>query len=575
VDDDVTSILYQDDSLVVTHKQDGAARTTTRRPAQASPGMRLEVDVAIGADGSSAGPMCGTTAGPTDYAFGAVNTGDEWMVGRMTDNVVSLVARGQLEGTDVTIDTPVRVAIECSMTDTGERLAMWVDGQLVADLSSEETHGPYDHVGVYADAATAGSAIRFDNATAFDAGPVPGLTTLGAGTEFFSDDFATDQGWFTTDDETTRIAVEDGALGITFKEGGNARWTGLRLAEASNVMRLDIDALLSADGGSAGPMCITTGETPDVAFGVVNTDGEWSVGRIILGSLRVIASGQLDGLDITTGTPVRMALECAVTDEGDRMAFWIDDQLVADVTSTEQHGPYEAVGAYADSLVSTTTRFDDAVVSIGDPAGPLATLGADTVWLEDSFDDPTAWSTGKVKQGRVEYGKGVLRIALRLPDASLWTWRSLEEAVPVVRAEGTLRPGDGTGEAGFLCGASDPAEPFYYGGLDTRGEAVVGISVDGVITELARAPLPAEVQPAAKHRVAVECAVTGPDADRVAVWVDGVLALDHLTTGSLFGFDRSAIYAIGGSRRFDVAFDDVVLSGGMAYRPSSTTPSTE
>jgi hypothetical protein len=233
------------------------------------------------------------------------------------------------------------------------------------------------------------------------------------------------------------------------------------------------------------------------------------------------------------------------------------------------------VGAYADSLVSATTRFDNAVVSIGEPAGPLASLGADTVWLEDSFDDRSAWSTGKVKQGRIEYGKGVLRIALRLPDSSLWTWQGLDEAVPVVRAEGVLRTGEGTGEAGFLCGVDDPAEPFYYGGLTTTGEAVVGISVDGVITELARAPLPADVQPAARHRVAVECAVTGPDADRIAVWVDGILALDHFTTGSLFSFDRSAVYAIGDSKRFDVAFDDVVLSGGLAYAPGSAPATME
>ena len=468
------------------------------------------------------------------------------------------------------IDMPVRVAIECAMTETGERLAMWVDGQLVADTSSAEVHGPYDHVGVYADATTAGSVIRFDDATAFDAGPVPGLTTLGASDESLVDDFTSSLGWFSVDDETARIAVEDGGLAITMKEGGNARWTGLRLAEASDQMRLDLDVVLGADGANAGPMCITAGDTPDVAFGVVNSAGEWSVGRVILGSIRVIARGQLADEDITVGTPVRLALECAVTDEGDRMAFWIGDQLVADVTSTQQHGPYEAVGAYANSLVSTTTRFDDAVVRSGAPAGPLASLGADTIWLEDSFDDRSAWSTGKVKQGRVEYGKGVLRIALRLPDASLWTWQGLDETVPVVRAEGVLRTGEGTGEAGFLCGLDDPAEPFYFGGLSTKGEAVVGISVDGVLTELARAPLPAEVQPAARHRVAVECAVTGPDADRVAVWVDGILALDHFTTtGSLFSFDRSAVYAIGDTNRFDVAFDDVVLSGGLAYAPSS------
>ena len=537
--------------------------------------MRLDVDVAIGADGSSAGPMCGTTVAPTDYAFGAVNTGDQWILGRLRDNVVSVIASGALEGTDVTIDTPVRVAIECAMTDTGERLAMWVDGQLVADLSSDETHGPYDHVGVYADATTAGSAIRFDDATAFDAGPVPGLTSLGADTEIFADDFSAPLGWFTTDDETTRIAVEDGALGVTIKAGGNARWTGLRLPEASNQMRLDIDVLLGADGANAGPMCLTTGETPDVAFGVVNADGEWSVGRIILGSPRVIARGQLEDVDIDGGTPVGMALECAITDEGDRMAFWVDDQLVADVTSTTQHGPYEAVGAYADSMASTAVLFDDAVVSIGDPAGSLASLGADTVWLEDTFDDPTVWATGKATEGRVEYGNGVLRIVLRLPDRYLWTWQSLPEAVPVLRAEGTLRPGKRAGEAGFLCGLSGPVEAFYYAGIDTSGETVVGISVDGVITELARAALPAEVASAARHRVAVECAVTGPDADRVVVWVDGVPVLDHFTSGSLFGFDRAAVYAAGTGKRFDVAFDDVVLSGGLAYQPSSAPPTTE
>jgi hypothetical protein len=226
-------------------------------------------------------------------------------------------------------------------------------------------------------------------------------------------------------------------------------------------------------------------------------------------------------------------------------------------------------------MASTAVLFDDAVVRIGDPVGPLASLGADTIWLEDSFDDPSGWATGKTREGRIQYGNDVLRIVLRLPDRYLWTWQSLPEAVPVLRAEGTLRPGHGSGEAGFLCGPSGPVEAFYYGGLDSGGEAVVGISVDGVITELARAALPADVPAAARHRVAVECAVTGTDADRVVVWVDGVPVLDHFTTGSLFGFDRAAVYAAGTGRRFDVAFDDVVLSSGLAYEPSSSPPTTE
>ena len=195
-------------------------------------------------------------------------------------------------------------------------------------------------------------------------------------------------------------------------------------------------------------------------------------------------------------------------------------------------------------------------------------------WRTPSTTRP-AGSRERPREGRIEYGKGVLRIVLRQPDRYLWTWQSLPEPVPVLRAEGTVRPGKGSGEAGFLCGLSGPVEAFYYGGLDTGGEAVVGISVDGVITELARAALPAEVSSAARHRVAVECAVTGPDADRVVVWVDGVPVLDHFTTGSLFGFDRAAVYAAGAGKRFDATFDDVVLSSGLAYAPSSAPPTTE
>ena len=147
--------------------------------------------------------------------------------------------------------------------------------------------------------------------------------------------------------------------------------------------------------------------------------------------------------------------------------------------------------------------------------------------------------------------------------------------MPVVRAEGTLRPGEGPERPASCAVSPAPWKPFYYGGLDTRGEAVVGISVDGVITELARAALPAEVASAARHRVAVECAVTGPDADRVVVWVDGIPVLDHFTTRIAVRVRPCGGLRGGDGKRFDVAFDDVVLSGGLAYAPSSAPPTTE
>jgi hypothetical protein len=321
-------------------------------------------------------------------------------------------------------------------------------------------------------------------------------------------------------------------------------------------------------------MCLTADTTPDTAFAVVKADGEWAVGRMIFGSSRIIARGKSDDLGIIPGVPARMALECALTEEGDRMAFWIDGQLIADVTSTQQHGPYASVGAYADAAVpGSAIRFDDAVVLTGDPT-VLTGLGADTLVLEDPFDDTSIWSTGRTSQGRVAYGKGALRLVLRKP-GSISTWLTLAEATPVLRTEGKLALVKGRGSSGFLCGMSGDDTAFYYASLDTAGEVAIGFSIPEVTTELLRVPLPPEIPPAKSQRLAVECAVTGPDADRVTVWVDGVLVADHFTVGSLGSFGSAAIFAESQSRRFEASMDDVAISTGAAYDPTSSPPGAE
>jgi hypothetical protein len=568
IDDESARVAYDDGALAITLKRDASGRSSTRRPAQASPAMRLELDVELGADGSSAGPMCGTVTGGPDFAFGVVNTGDDWFVGRSVDNVISLVASGHLDGMDVAIGTPVRLTIECASTDAGDRVLLWVDDQLVADVSGDEPRGPYDRVGVYADAATAGSVVRFDDAVASDAGPVPGLETLGATTQAWADDFSTPGAWGTLDDDASRIEYEDGALVVTLKEDGSGRWTGSRLPYASREMRLELDTVLGADGSSAGPMCFTADSAPEVTFGVIDNTRTWTIGRMVDSAPAIIARGQLAGAEVTPGTPIRMALECAVTDEGDRMALWIDGALVADVTSTQQHGPYDEVGVYADAVAGgTTVRFDDAVVLTGTAVSTLSSLGAGLVAVDDSFDDPTRWTTGRARQGRVSYADGALKIALRRSDSALWSWQTLMEDVPVVRAEGMIRLADGSGHAGFLCGAPGDDPPFYWAGLSSSSEVVLGSAASSKMTEIARAPLPAGFLPADSHRLALECAVTGDGADRVAVWVDGQPALDQVMNDSLGAFDRAAVYAHALARRFGTSFDDVVISAGGTYAP--------
>jgi len=115
------------------------------------------------------------------------------------------------------------------------------------------------------------------------------------------------------------------------------------------------------------------------------------------------------------------------------------------------------------------------------------------------------------------------------------------------------------------------AVPVTAAGL-VAAEVVIGSAADSVLTEIERVPLPEGVTPSASHRLALECAVTGSGGDRLVVWVDGVLAIDHLTSGSLGAFDRTALYAAADSRRFAASFDDVTIKAGSEYRPVGDVP---
>ena len=156
---------------------------------------------------------------------------------------------------------------------------------------------------------------------------------------------------------------------------------------------------------------------------------------------------------------------------------------------------------------------------------------------------------------------------MRSRDDGLWSWQIFEDGAPVIRVEGTLELGGAQGHAGFMCGGPGDDPAFYYAGLSSGDEVVLGSGASSVMTELSRVPLPAGVQAVGSHRLSLECAATGTGVDRVAVWVDDVPALDHVTAGSLGAFDKTAVYAHGDARRFGATFDDARILSGAAYAP--------
>jgi len=173
--------------------------------------------------------------------------------------------------------------------------------------------------------------------------------------------------------------LRDGALftsiTVASKDGGNI-WTVHRLAEASPVVRVEVDVtVVPGDRGAAGPACGSATGLDRLFVAGVN-DGGWFLGRLIDGRLQVVDSGELTG---SAGRESHhVALECASVPEegGDYMTMSVDGQLVdVDLPRLDiPVGPYGQVAL----LVGTDrskgrATFDDLEVWAGDTYQPADT----------------------------------------------------------------------------------------------------------------------------------------------------------------------------------------------------------
>lgn len=194
----------------------------------------------------------------------------------------------------------------------------------------------------------------------------------------------------------------------------------------------------------------------------------------------------------------------------------------------------------------------------------------------DDFGDATSprWGTGTHAAGSVAYADGTLRIGLTADESSLWSWRVFpsEQTLGSVHAEGTVAP-SGTGAAGWLCGIGD--DRFVGGLIHSSGEWVIVDITDGRSSALQRGPLPAGIDPAATHRLAVECSRTGDGPVRIRLLVDGQQAVSFESSSPIGDFDRVGAYAFADVAGYSTAFDDAAVFGGSAATdpvPGSPSP---
>jgi hypothetical protein len=204
------------------------------------------------------------------------------------------------------------------------------------------------------------------------------------------------------------------------------------------------------------------------------------------------------------------------------------------------------------------------------PSGPLQSLGASTLVLQEAFDDETAWGTTDGPSGAIRYDEGALRAILAPGGNALWSFLPVGTSAPVLGVDALLDLGAGEGIAGPACGATTSGEPaFHFGAVSPQGWVVVGSMVDRQVHEIVRVALPAALDPRGPDgiRVRVECAVTPGGLDRIGVWVDGMPVADVFAPGSIGPFDAAAVIAANREDRWAASFDELAASTGPTYAP--------
>lgn len=134
-------------SITVATK-DGGNVWTVQRLEEASPVVRVEVDVAVvPGDRGAAGPACGSAAGLDRLFVAGVNDGG-WFLGRLIDGRLQVIDEGELIGSSGR--ETHHVALECASApeEGGDYMTMSVDGRLVdVDLPRLDIPvGPYGQV---------------------------------------------------------------------------------------------------------------------------------------------------------------------------------------------------------------------------------------------------------------------------------------------------------------------------------------------------------------------------------------------------------------------------------------------
>lgn len=185
--------------------------------------------------------------------------------------------------------------------------------------------------------------------------------------------------WWTGTDTGESTSFSFGRLRTVLSDGPRLTWQWMELPGPMDAISVAGEVTLDQGDGGGGVTCGPAGETGDWLWGGYNSDGQWLLGRLVEGHLRVDGRGELPVVrdpDAPVGgaQPVALRLECTADHDGaaGHATLWTKGVRVGDIAAPGT-GPFGKAGFLA--------AIDD---------GPLTILFDDlVVWDLPGGDTPT------------------------------------------------------------------------------------------------------------------------------------------------------------------------------------------
>jgi hypothetical protein len=159
------TVAYGQGTLEVAIVADGKSLWTARTIAEPAVVLGVLGHLTLAEGQGGAGLMCGSGPVGNDFLFVVVDDTSTWRVGEMTGGTTRTLGRGPLPaGVDLSSGGSLSLAIECAMVGTASnRVAVWIDGETVADVRTAAQLGPFHRAALYAEARRAPFVATYDD----------------------------------------------------------------------------------------------------------------------------------------------------------------------------------------------------------------------------------------------------------------------------------------------------------------------------------------------------------------------------------------------------------------------------